>query len=253
MVTTGATGCLRNIGQVHITSAMAITLYNTLTASKEAFEPLEPGHARIYVCGPTVYDSAHVGHAMSTLVFDIIRRYLEYRGYEVKHVMNYTDVDDKIIQRSMYEEIEAVEQAEGVQLQEGDIMVFRTGHHRRRLDLGAWDPGYTGQGRAGLDPYSLVLLHERGVSVFLPDGDGEVVPSNVEGIQYPIHPLQITAMGMVCVDSLQLEDLAKACDEEGRFEFMVVLAPSPLPGGTGSLINPIAIFQTRIAKFLALI
>lgn len=140
------------------------------------------------------------------------------------------------------EEIEAVEQAEGVQLQEGDIMVFRTGHHCRRLDLGAWDPGYTGQGRAGLDPYSLVLLHERGVSVFLPDGDGEVVPSNVEGIQYPIHPLQITAMGMVCADSLQLEDLAKACDEEGRFEFMVVLAPSPLPGGTGSLINPIAIF-----------
>ena len=141
-----------------------------------------------------------------------------------------------------HEEIEAIEQAEGVRLQEGDMMVFRTGHHRRRLELGAWDPGYTGQGRAGLDPYSLVLLRERKVSVFLPDGDGEVIPSNVEGIQYPIHPLQITAMGMVCADSLQLEDLVKVCEEEGRFEFMVVLAPSPLPGGTGSLINPIAIF-----------
>ena len=140
------------------------------------------------------------------------------------------------------EEIEAIEQAEGVRLQEGDMMVLRTGHHRRRLELGAWDPGYTGQGRAGLDPYSLVLLRERKVSVFLPDGDGEVIPSNVEGIQYPIHPLQITSMGMVCADSLQLEDLAKVCEEEGRFEFMVVLAPSPLPGGTGSLINPIAIF-----------
>ena len=140
------------------------------------------------------------------------------------------------------EEIEAIEQEEGVRLEQGDMMVFRTGHHRRRLELGAWDPGYSGQGRSGLDPYSLVLLHERKVAVFLPDGDGEVIPSNVEGIQYPIHPLQITAMGMVCADSLQLEDLSKACEEEGRFEFMVVLAPSPLPGGTGSLINPIAIF-----------
>ena len=59
------------------------------------------------------------------------------------------------------EEIEAVEKAENVQLQEGDIIVLRTGHHRRRLELGAWDPGYTGEGRAGLDPYSLTLLHER--------------------------------------------------------------------------------------------
>jgi kynurenine formamidase len=140
------------------------------------------------------------------------------------------------------EEIEAIEKAERVRLQEGDMMVFRTGHHRRRLELGVWDPGYSGQGRAGLDPYSLVLLRERKVSVFLPDGDGEVIPSYVEGIQYPIHPLQITAMGMVCADSLQLEDLAKVCEEEERFEFMVILAPSPLPGGTGSLINPIAIF-----------
>jgi len=140
------------------------------------------------------------------------------------------------------EEIEDVERAEGVRLEEGDIMVFRTGHHRRRLELGAWDPGYTGQGRAGLDPYSLTLLRERKVSVFLPDGDGEVVPSYIEGIQYPIHPLQITAMGMVCADSLQLEELTRVCEEEGRFEFMVVIAPLCIPKGTGSPINPIAIF-----------
>ncbi|NPV69641.1 MAG: cyclase family protein [Firmicutes bacterium] len=140
------------------------------------------------------------------------------------------------------DEIEAVERAEGVRLDEGDIMVFRTGHHRRRLELGAWDPGYTGEGRAGLDPYSLTLLHERKVSVFLPDGDGEVVPSYVEGIQYPIHPLQITAMGMVCADSLQLEELAQVSEQEGRFEFMVVIAPLRLPKGTGSPFNPIAVF-----------
>jgi len=77
-----------------------IRLYNTLTRKKEEFQTLEPNVVKMYVCGVTVYNDAHVGHAMSALVFDIIRRYLEYRGYNVRHVMNYTDVDDKIINRA---------------------------------------------------------------------------------------------------------------------------------------------------------
>jgi len=77
-----------------------IRLYNTLTRKKEDFQTLEPNLVKLYVCGVTVYNDAHVGHAMSALVFDIMRRYLEYRGYTVKHVMNYTDVDDKIINRA---------------------------------------------------------------------------------------------------------------------------------------------------------
>ena len=77
-----------------------IRLYNTLTRKKEEFQTLEPDVVKMYVCGVTVYNDAHVGHAMSALVFDIIRRYLEYRGYNVRHVMNYTDVDDKIINRA---------------------------------------------------------------------------------------------------------------------------------------------------------
>jgi cysteinyl-tRNA synthetase len=77
-----------------------IRLYNTLTRKKEEFQTLEPDVVKLYVCGVTVYNDAHVGHAMSALVFDIIRRYLEYRGYNVRHVMNYTDVDDKIINRA---------------------------------------------------------------------------------------------------------------------------------------------------------
>ena len=60
---------------------MALVIYNTLTREKEPFETLEPGEVRMYVCGPTVYDEAHVGHAMSSIVFDFVRRYLEYRGY----------------------------------------------------------------------------------------------------------------------------------------------------------------------------
>jgi cysteinyl-tRNA synthetase len=77
-----------------------IRLYNTLTRKKENFQTIEPNLVKMYVCGVTVYNDAHVGHAMSALVFDIIRRYLEYRGYKVRHVMNYTDVDDKIINRA---------------------------------------------------------------------------------------------------------------------------------------------------------
>ncbi len=77
-----------------------LRVYNTLTRKKEDFQTLEPDVVKMYVCGVTVYSDAHVGHAMSALVFDIIRRYLEYRGLAVRHVMNYTDVDDKIIARA---------------------------------------------------------------------------------------------------------------------------------------------------------
>lgn len=74
-----------------------LKVYNTLTRKTEEFRTLQPGKVSMYVCGPTVYAKAHIGHAMSALVFDIIRRYLEFRQYDVKHVMNFTDVDDKII------------------------------------------------------------------------------------------------------------------------------------------------------------
>ena len=140
------------------------------------------------------------------------------------------------------EELEAAEKAEGVRLAEGDIFVFRTGHHRRRLELGPWNNGYDGEGKAGLHASTMLMLHERKVAAFLPDGDGETVPSNVEGLPYPIHALQLSAMGMTCADSLQFEELAKVCEEEHRWEFMVVIAPLRLPRGTGSLFNPIAVF-----------
>lgn len=74
-----------------------IKIYNTLTRKKEVFQPLEQGRVKMYVCGPTVYNYIHVGNGRSVVSFDTIRRYLEYRGYEVDYVMNFTDVDDKII------------------------------------------------------------------------------------------------------------------------------------------------------------
>ncbi|PIE67669.1 MAG: cysteine--tRNA ligase [Deltaproteobacteria bacterium] len=79
---------------------MTIRIYNTLTKSKEKFEPVTPGQVNIYVCGPTVYDDCHVGHARSVVVFDAIVRFLRAMDYQVNYVRNFTDVDDKIINRA---------------------------------------------------------------------------------------------------------------------------------------------------------
>jgi cysteinyl-tRNA synthetase len=91
---------------------MGLRIYNSMSRTKEPFVPLEEGVVRMYVCGPTVYDKAHVGHAMSSVVFDVIRRYLEYKGLQVSHVMNYTDVEDKVIKRANELGVEPLDLAE---------------------------------------------------------------------------------------------------------------------------------------------
>jgi cysteinyl-tRNA synthetase len=82
---------------------MTLRVYNTLSAGKEEFVPLEPGKVSMYVCGVTVYDHCHIGHARANVVFDVIYRYLRYLGYDVTYVRNYTDIDDKIINRALKE------------------------------------------------------------------------------------------------------------------------------------------------------
>ncbi|ARJ51079.1 cysteine--tRNA ligase [Staphylococcus lutrae] len=77
-----------------------ITLYNTLTRQKEKFKPIEPGKVKMYVCGPTVYNYIHIGNARPAINYDVVRRYFEYKGYEVNYVSNFTDVDDKLIKRA---------------------------------------------------------------------------------------------------------------------------------------------------------
>ncbi len=182
--------------------------------------------------GATTLDIANYGHGLvgRGVLLDIPR----FRG------VKWLEPGEAVTRA----ELEACERAEGVTLGEGDIFVFRTGHHRRRLESGPWrnDPPPVGEGKAGLHVDTVPWMHERRIAAFLPDGDGEAVPSTVEGMIYPIHPLQIVAMGMLASDSLQLEELAAACEAERRFEFMVVGLPLRLPGGTGSPWNPIAIF-----------
>jgi cysteinyl-tRNA synthetase len=79
---------------------MTIRIYNTLTGKKETFTPISPDMVKMYVCGPTVYDSCHIGHARSVVVFDVIARYFKSTGYDVTYVRNFTDIDDKIINRA---------------------------------------------------------------------------------------------------------------------------------------------------------
>ena len=82
-------------------------IYNTLTKRKDDFKPIEEGKVRMYVCGPTVYNLIHIGNARPMIVFDTVRRYFEYKGYNVNYVSNFTDVDDKIIKAANEEGVDA--------------------------------------------------------------------------------------------------------------------------------------------------
>ncbi len=88
---------------------LSMKIFNTLTRQKEEFVPIEPGKVKMYVCGPTVYNYIHIGNARPMIVFDTFRRYMEYRGYEVNYVSNFTDVDDKIIKKAVEEGVSAEE------------------------------------------------------------------------------------------------------------------------------------------------
>src|SRR5699024_10950681 len=76
---------------------MTIMIYNTLTREKEKFVPIKENEVKMYVCGPTVYNYIHIGNARPAIVFDTVRRYFEYKGFDVTYVLNFTDIDDKII------------------------------------------------------------------------------------------------------------------------------------------------------------
>ena len=91
---------------------MSLSIYNTKTKKKETFTPIREGKVGLYVCGITPYDVCHAGHARSAVVFDVIKKYLEYRGYEVTYVKNFTDVDDKIIKKAISERVDISEIAD---------------------------------------------------------------------------------------------------------------------------------------------
>src|SRR2546428_9325837 len=91
---------------------MALPLHNSVSKRVDEFAPREPGRVRMYVCGANLYGPAHVGHGFSYAFFDVVRRYLEYRGYAVTHVQNFTDSEDRIIERAVRERRNTAEIAE---------------------------------------------------------------------------------------------------------------------------------------------
>src|SRR5450432_2215344 len=90
---------------------MSLRVYNTLTGQKETFDTVRPGKVRMYLCGPTVYKPPHVGHMVGPVIFDAIKRYLQYKGYEVTWIVNITDVDDKLIDAAAKENISMLDLA----------------------------------------------------------------------------------------------------------------------------------------------
>ncbi|MBQ4243371.1 MAG: cysteine--tRNA ligase, partial [Clostridia bacterium] len=130
-------------------------IFNTLTRQKEEFKPITPGQAKIYACGPTVYNFIHIGNARPICVFDTLRRYLEYRGYKVTFVQNFTDVDDKIIRKANEEGVDYTEITEkyikefwtdvkGLNFREADIHPKATENIEKIIEIvsGLVEKGY---------------------------------------------------------------------------------------------------------------
>lgn len=136
-------------------------------------------------------------------------------------------------------QLEAAAASAGVVVGEGDVLLVRTGHAVRRAKLGPWNPDEIS---AGVDLSCFPWLKTRGVAVLGSDADTDARPGGVEGVHTPAHALALAAMGMPLLDNMHLDRLAETCAEEGRWEFLFVTAPLRLPGGTGSPINPLAIF-----------
>ena len=137
------------------------------------------------------------------------------------------------------EDLEAWEQQAGVRVESGDIVFVRTGRWARRADRGPWRIMDEATGlHASVAPW----LHARGVAVLGSDAVNDVLPSGIEGASGPIHLLTIATMGMPLFDNLDLEAVAAEADRQNRWEFLVVAAPLAVEWGTGSPLNPLAIF-----------
>ncbi len=137
------------------------------------------------------------------------------------------------------QDLEEAERAAGVRVELGDVLFVRTGRWALRGERGPWDPH---EALAGLQAACLPWLRERDVAALGSDGVSDVVPSRSGAFRLPIHSVAIVAMGLHLLDNLDLEDLARACNDAGRWEFLITIAPLVLVGGTASPVNPIALF-----------
>jgi kynurenine formamidase len=139
------------------------------------------------------------------------------------------------------DELEAAERAQGVRVEEGDVLLVGTGRDLRREALGPWS--VESEGLAGLHPACIPWLHERRIAVLGSDGVSDPLPGNTApGWPIPVHQCCLVAMGVHLLDNLRLDRLAAACAERGRWAFLLVCAPLRAEGATGSPVNPLALF-----------
>jgi kynurenine formamidase len=137
------------------------------------------------------------------------------------------------------DDLESAARAQGVDVRAGDILLVRTGHPLRLAELGPWN---TPEAKAGLHPTAMRFIAEHEVAALGSDGNSDTAPSSTEGVDFPIHVLAINAMGVHLLDYLQFEDLRETCERAGRWEFMFAVAPLRIVNGTGSPLNPVAVF-----------
>jgi kynurenine formamidase len=137
------------------------------------------------------------------------------------------------------EDLEKAESEQGVKVGTGDILLVRTGHTRRLAEVEARD---TRTAKAGLHPTVARFLADRRIAALGSDGNSDTAPSTTEGVAFPIHVLALNAMGVHLLDYLRLEELLRHCERDERWEFMFVAAPLRIVAGTGSPVNPSAIF-----------
>ncbi len=136
-------------------------------------------------------------------------------------------------------DLDAWEAKTGIHIHAGDAVAIRTGRWAYRDAKGPWD---ISSASAGLDPSAIVWLRKRDAAVLIGDAAHDAIPSAVEGVDFPIHVLAITAMGMPMADQCNLEDVAKEAQKLHRYTFLLTVAPPRIKGGTGALANPIATF-----------
>jgi kynurenine formamidase len=127
----------------------------------------------------------------------------------------------------------------GITVEPGDVILIRTGRWERREKLGAWN---VGQASPGLDVSCAAWLHKHDAAALGSDDESDIIPSPIDGVLMPVHLLVLNAMGMPMIDNMDLERLAQAAAQQHRWVFLLTLAPEAVPGGTGSPINPTAIF-----------
>lgn len=137
------------------------------------------------------------------------------------------------------DDLARAEDVAAARVEAGDVLVLYTGRWLRREQLGPWPAG---EALAGLHAACLPWLHERGVAAIACDGVSDVLPSGFPGVGLPVHQVGIPAMGLHLIDNCGLDELAMACRQRSRWEFLFLVAPLRIPGGTGSPVNPIAVF-----------